>query len=113
MNEWSNVVRPLEGVRIADLTWLLAGAGGPRLLASLGAEIIRIEWRDRLDFLRYMPPFAPLKKENTEKAGALELSSLSKEALKSGNRAGYFNEIKAGKKSVRLHMAHPKSREMV
>ena len=105
-------MRPLEGVRIADLTWLLAGAGGPRLLASLGAEIIRIEWRDRLDFLRYMPPFAPLKSESVEKAGAMELSSLSKESLKSINRAGYFNDINASKKGVSLNMAHPKGREL-
>ena len=89
--------RPLEGVRIADLTWLLAGAGGPRLLASLGAEVIRIEWRDRLDFLRYMPPFASKRKhvqhlsssgghdsafrpeqmeERAEKAGAMDLTGL-------------------------------------
>src|SRR5262249_7180298 len=112
MNEWSNVVRPLEGVRIADLTWLLAGAGGPRLLASLGAEVIRIEWRDRLDFLRYMPPFAPLKSESTEKAGAMELSSLSKESVKSVNRAGYFNDINAGKTGISLNMAHPKGRDL-
>jgi crotonobetainyl-CoA:carnitine CoA-transferase CaiB-like acyl-CoA transferase len=105
-------MRPLEGVRIADLTWLLAGAGGPRLLASLGAEIIRIEWRDRLDFLRYMPPFAPLKNENAEKAGALELSGLSKDSTKSINRAGYFNDINAGKKGISLNMGHPKGREL-
>ena len=105
-------MRPLEGVRIADLTWLLAGAGGPRLLASLGAEVIRIEWRDRLDFLRYMPPFAPLKNENTEKAGAMELSGLSKDSVKSVNRAGYFNDINAGKKGISLNMGHPKGREL-
>lgn len=105
-------MRPLEGVRIADLTWLLAGAGGPRLLASLGAEVIRIEWRDRLDFLRYMPPFAALKNENAEKAGAMELSGLSKESVKSVNRSGYFNDINAGKKGVSLNMAHPKGREL-
>lgn len=105
-------MRPLEGVRIADLTWLLAGAGGPRLLASLGAEVIRIEWRDRLDFLRYMPPFAPLKNENTEKAGAMELSGLSKDNVKSVNRSGYFNDINAGKKGVSLNMSHPKGREL-
>jgi crotonobetainyl-CoA:carnitine CoA-transferase CaiB-like acyl-CoA transferase len=99
-------------VRVADLTWLLAGAGGPRLLASLGAEIIRIEWRDRLDFLRYMPPFAPLQSENREKAGALELSSLSKDSVKSVNRAGYFNDINAGKRGISLNMGHPKGREL-
>lgn len=105
-------MRPLEGVRIADLTWLLAGAGGPRLLASLGAEIIRIEWRDRLDFLRYMPPFAQAKNEGAAKAGAMDLSGLSKDSVKSVNRSGYFNDINAGKKGVSLNMAHPKGREL-
>ena len=104
--------QPLEGVRIADLTWLLAGAGGPRLLASLGAEVIRIEWKDRLDFLRYMPPFAPLKNEKAEKAGAMELSGLSQAGLKSVNRAGYFNDINAGKRGISLNMGHPKGREL-
>lgn len=105
-------MRPLEGVRVADLTWLLAGAGGPRLLASLGAEIIRIEWRDRLDFLRYMPPFAPAQHESAAKAGAMDLSGLSKDSVKSVNRSGYFNDINAGKKGVSLNMAHPKGREL-
>ena len=105
-------MRPLEGVRIADLTWLLAGAGGPRLLASLGAEILRIEWRDRLDFLRYMPPFAPLKNEVAEKAGAMEMAGLSKDSVKSVNRAGYFNDINAGKRGISLNMGHPKGREL-
>lgn len=105
-------MRPLEGVRIADLTWLLAGAGGPRLLASLGAEIIRIEWKDRLDFLRYMPPFAPAQNEGAVKAGAMDLTGLNKDSVKSVNRSGYFNDINAGKKGVSLNMAHPKGREL-
>src|SRR5438093_2769131 len=112
MTQWSDPVRPLEGVRIADLTWLRAGAGGPRLLASVGAEVIRIEWRDRLDFLRYMQPFAPLTNQGTEKAGAMELAGLDKSSVKSVNRAGYFNDINAGKKGVSLNMAHPKGREV-
>ncbi|MGH7963332.1 MAG: CaiB/BaiF CoA transferase family protein, partial [Candidatus Binatia bacterium] len=105
-------MRPLEGVRIADLTWLLAGAGGPRLLASLGAEVLRIEWRDRLDFLRYMPPFAPLKDEQAEKAGALELTSLDTSKTKSVNRSGNFNDINAGKRGLSLNMGHPRGREL-
>ena len=51
---------PLEGVRIADLTWLLAGAGGPKVLAAMGAEVIRCEWVGKLDFLRLGPPQVPL-----------------------------------------------------
>ena len=105
-------VRPLEGVRIADLTWLLAGAGGPRLLASLGAEVIRIEWRDRLDFLRYMPPFATQKDEQAEKAVAMDLSGLDTGKVKSVNRGGYFNDINAGKYGISLNMKAPQGREL-
>ena len=125
--------RPLEGVRIADLTWLLAGAGGPRLLASLGAEVIRIEWRDRLDFLRYMPPFASKRKhvqhlsssgghdsafrpeqmeERAEKAGAMDLTGLDTGKVKSVNRGGYFNDINAGKYGISLNMKTPQGREL-
>lgn len=105
-------MRPLEGVRIADLTWLLAGAGGPRLLASLGAEVVRVEWRDRLDFLRYMPPFAPGQKGQTEKAAAMDLTGLDKDKVQSVNRGGYFNDINAGKRGISLNMKDPKGREL-
>ena len=104
--------RPLEGVRIADLTWLLAGAGGPRLLASLGAEVIRIEWRDRRDFLRYMPPFASRTKERSEKAGAMDLTGLDTGKVQSVNRGGYFNDINAGKYGISLNMKAPQGREL-
>lgn len=104
--------RPLEGVRIADLTWLLAGAGGPRLLASLGAEVIRVEWRDRLDFLRYMPPFASRSKEGREKAGAMDLTGLDTGKIQSVNRGGYFNDINAGKYGISLNMKTSQGREL-
>ena len=50
----------LDNVRIADLTWLLAGAGGPRMLTSLGAEDIRIEWKGHLDMIRASAPIIPV-----------------------------------------------------
>jgi crotonobetainyl-CoA:carnitine CoA-transferase CaiB-like acyl-CoA transferase len=94
-------VRPLEGVRILDLTWLLAGAGGPRLLAALGAEVIRLEWRDRLDFLRYGPPVIPVEGSNE-----------ARREMKSVNRGGCFNDNNPGKRSFSLNMAHPKGKEV-
>ena len=94
-------MRPLEGVRILDLTWLLAGAGGPRLLAALGAEVIRLEWRDRLDFLRYSPPVIP---KEGETAVRTEVQSV--------NRGGLFNDNNPGKRSFSLNMAHPKGKEV-
>lgn len=49
----------LEGMRVIDLTWILVGAGATRLLASMGAEVIRIEPTDpcRLDLACYVPSF--------------------------------------------------------
>jgi crotonobetainyl-CoA:carnitine CoA-transferase CaiB-like acyl-CoA transferase len=36
-------LRPLQGIRVVDFSWVLAGPLGTRLLASFGAEVIRIE----------------------------------------------------------------------
>lgn len=39
--------RPLEGLRIADFTWVLAGPFCTRLLGDLGADVIRIQNEER------------------------------------------------------------------
>jgi crotonobetainyl-CoA:carnitine CoA-transferase CaiB-like acyl-CoA transferase len=43
---------PLEGIRVVDMTWVWAGPCACMLLAMLGAEVIKVESRDRLDFFR-------------------------------------------------------------
>lgn len=48
--------RPLEGIRILDLTRLLPGALCTLMLADLGAEVIKIEAPDGGDYARTMPP---------------------------------------------------------
>ncbi len=50
--------RPLDGVRILDLTRLLPGAYATLLLADLGADVIKLEDPRGGDYLRQMPPLA-------------------------------------------------------
>jgi crotonobetainyl-CoA:carnitine CoA-transferase CaiB-like acyl-CoA transferase len=88
--------RPLEGVRVIDLTRIVAGPNATRMLATMGAEVIRVEWHDdrALDLLRGVHPRAP--------GGAAD----------SLNRSGLFNNINPGKFGITLNMNVPQGRDL-
>jgi crotonobetainyl-CoA:carnitine CoA-transferase CaiB-like acyl-CoA transferase len=48
---------PLAGLTIIDFTPLLPGPFATRMLADMGARVIRIESADRPDLVRNLPPF--------------------------------------------------------
>ncbi|MEZ0487489.1 CaiB/BaiF CoA transferase family protein [Fibrella aquatica] len=48
---------PLQGLRILDLTRLLPGPLGTMLMADMGAEVIKVEHPDSLDYVLMFPPY--------------------------------------------------------
>ena len=48
--------QPLAGIRIVDFSWAIAGPFATRLLADLGADVIKIESEHRLDPIRHIGP---------------------------------------------------------
>jgi crotonobetainyl-CoA:carnitine CoA-transferase CaiB-like acyl-CoA transferase len=100
--------KPLTGVRILDFTWLGAGAKGPRHLAAYGAEVIRIEWKGKLDFMRYGPPFYRLKGEpEPPTSGGWDLKRAP-----SLNRAASFQNVNAGKLGISLNLHDPRGKDL-
>ncbi len=78
-----------EGVRVLDLSRMLAGPYGSMLLADQGAEVIKVEEPDGGDPMRVMgPPFLP------------------------EGESAYFLSINRNKKSVALDLGTPAGRDV-
>ncbi|MBM4259409.1 MAG: CoA transferase [Deltaproteobacteria bacterium] len=76
---------PLDGVRVADFSWVWAGPYCTMHLAHLGAEVIKIESEAHLDLMRRLP--------------------ISPRGVKPGfDSSGPFNQWNQGKKSIRLNL---------
>ncbi len=80
---------PLQGIRVLDLTRVLAGPWATQMLADFGAEVIKIEKPGEGDDTRgWGPPFL-------------------KNADGSNGDAAYFQSTNRGKQSVCIDMAKP------
>lgn len=78
---------PLQGIRIADFSWAWAGPYCSLQLAFMGAEVIKIESRRRLDMNRQVGPYI--------------------DDVRGPNRGGSFNTWNQGKLSITLNLSTP------
>ncbi|MBI4288585.1 MAG: CoA transferase [Chloroflexi bacterium] len=93
MNSLASSPGPLAGIRIADFCWAWAGAHATTILALLGAEVIKIESRQRIDITR--------------------LNSLTTSQRFEGlDQSPVFNQVNLNKLSLSLNLARPQGVEL-
>lgn len=82
----------LDGLKVADFSWVGAGPRSTKDLADNGAEVIKIESRKRLDLGRMSPPFRDGKRDVDGSA--------------------FFAITNTSKKSVTINLGDPKGVEV-
>lgn len=87
----SNRDKPLDGVRVLDLSRVLAGPFCAQLLADLGADVVKVERPPRGDDTReWGPPFLP-----------------------DDGPSAYYVSCNRGKRSLALDLARPEARPVL
>ncbi|MFN8616034.1 MAG: CaiB/BaiF CoA-transferase family protein [Dehalococcoidia bacterium] len=81
------MARPLEDIRILDLTWVLAGPFASMILADLGAEVVKVERPPNGDISRTTGPYQ-------------------------NGWSGYFFSINRGKKSIGINLRSAEGRAL-
>jgi crotonobetainyl-CoA:carnitine CoA-transferase CaiB-like acyl-CoA transferase len=84
---------PLDGIRILDLTMAWAGPYATRLLADMGAEVVKIESARNWDLLR-------------------ALHFLGRDTERWYDKSAYFNHLNRNKLGCALDLSTPGSREL-
>ena len=81
---------PLHGYRVLDFGWVLAGAVPGMVLADMGAEVIKVETRQRMDYMRLGRPIIGDEPDPEQNP--------------------MFHNVNRGKRSVTLNTTRPRSR---
>ena len=84
-------MQPLEGLKVLDFCWVVAGPMTTSYLAEYGATVVRVESHRRPDPLHTSPPLAPGK---------------------GLNRSGYYANYNANKYALGLNLGSPKGIEI-
>ena len=83
---------PLDGYRVLDFGWVLAGAVPGMILSDMGAEVIKVETRQRMDYMRLGRPIIgdhPDPEQNP-----------------------MFHNVNRGKRSITLNTTRPEAVEL-
>ena len=86
---------PLDGVRVLDLSHVFAGPTCTRILAELGADVIKVEARQRLDISRIL------------------IMTDNDTADQPWNRTCYFAVHNAGKRGITLDLTGEQGRDLL
>ncbi len=84
---------PLAGLRVVDFGWVWAGAIPGHILADMGAEVIRIESRKPLDYMRQGRPLFGTAKDPEQNP--------------------VFQNVNRGKKSLCINLQQPGAAEVM
>ena len=84
---------PLEGIHVLDLSWVMVGPVSGRYLADLGADVIKVESRGRIDPLRTLGPF--------------------KDGKPGPERSISYHNLNAGKRGIAINLKETRGRELV
>ena len=79
---------PLSGVKVVDFCWIGAGSYTTKILADLGADVVKVESTKSLDSLRLASPYAG--------------------GIRGINRSGYFADRNSSKRSITINMKDPR-----
>jgi crotonobetainyl-CoA:carnitine CoA-transferase CaiB-like acyl-CoA transferase len=95
----------LHGVRILDFAWFLASGGATRFLTALGAETIKVEWKDNPD-TRFGAQ-APVGGRAVRDAATAPLPPVMDKDM-----GGQFNNKNPGKYGISLNVKDPRGLEI-
>ena len=85
--------RPLQGVKILDMMWVMAGPAASRVLADYGADCIRVESVNKIDAARNLQPF--------------------RDDVGNPDNSGLWNNMNAGKRDLALDLSKPGALDVV
>ena len=68
----------LEGLRVIELCWVIAGPYATKLLADMGAEVIKVESLQRVDGLRMVGPWKNSNPTQPNRSGLFDTKNVNK-----------------------------------